>query len=427
MRIRHATLALVAFVSVATVAGCTRNATWQGPNGVGATTTGPASAELTFSYDDGATNVSPGEPVTVQVKHGTLQTVTLSSNVGDVKGLISDDGLMWSNMQDLEYGKTYTLTVSSTGDDGKPVEQTRTFTTVTVQTGYYWNVYFDASAAYGVSLDGGTFGVGQPIIARFDDTVDKKVAEETLSVQTTPPVNGSWYWVNDEEAHWRPQSYWTPGTKVTVSSKGLGVTMTTGDGRELHGQENKSATFTVGDSKVAKVDNNTHMMTVYINGAQAHDPIPVSLGQDTPYRDMDGTLHDFRTGSGVMVVTEKHDPVLMKPNLPCPSYPIITGPGANCDPNYYEAKVNLAVRITDQGVYVHSAPWSVSDQGHDNVSHGCINISPTNAQWFYNTFNTGDVVEVANTGRQATPQDDGGILDWNVPWDRWLAGSALHA
>ncbi len=32
--------------------------------------------------------------------------------------------------------------------------------------------------------------------------------------------------------------------------------------------------------------------------------------------------------------------------------------------------------------YVHSAPWSVADQGKRNVSHGCINISPSNAKWF---------------------------------------------
>jgi lipoprotein-anchoring transpeptidase ErfK/SrfK len=424
MRIRHATIALIAFVSVAMLAGCTKDpAKWQNP---GAVPTTQPRATLTFSYDDGATGVSPGEPVTVQVQHGTLQTVSLSSNVGEVQGLISQDGEMWSSMEDLEYAKTYTLAVSSMGDDGKPVEQTRTFTTVDVKVGFYWNVYFNTSSNYyGVPLDGGTFGVGQPIVARFDDTVDKKVAESTLTVTTDPVVQGSWYWINDREAHWRPQAYWAPGTKVTVGSKGLGVVMNTTDGRQLHGQENKTASFTIGDSKVAKVDNNTHMMTVYINGQVAHDQIPVSMGRDTPYRDMDGTLHDFRTTSGVMVVTEKHDPVLMKPDLPCPSYPDLK---KDCDPNFYETKVNLAVRITDSGIYVHSAPWTTPGpgehwgQGYDNESHGCINISEANAQWFFATFNTGDVVEVANTGVNVGLTD--GLGDWNLPWDQWVAGSA---
>jgi hypothetical protein len=112
----------------------------------------------------------------------------------------------------------------------------------------------------------------------------------------------------------------------------------------------------------------------------------------------------------------------MKSAVPCPD-----GPGTpTCDPAYYEEVVAYAVRITDSGVYVHSAPWSVWAQGKQNVSHGCVNIGPTNAAWFYEEFNAGDVVEIVNTGRDLYPQyENNGTTDWNTPWDVWVAGSAL--
>ena len=83
-----------------------------------------------------------------------------------------------------------------------------------------------------------------------------------------------------------------------------------------------------------------------------------------------------------------------------------------------------AVRITDSGVFVHSASWSVQHQGVRNVSHGCVNISPANAEWFYSEFGPGDVVDIVNTGREL--YDGNGTTDWNESWDEWLAGSALH-
>jgi lipoprotein-anchoring transpeptidase ErfK/SrfK len=315
-------------------------------------------------------------------------------------------------MEDLEFSKTYTLTVSGIGADGQVVEETRTFSTLSVAVGFYWNVYLKTSAVYyGVALDGGTFGVGQPIVAQFDDAVDQAVAEKTLTVKTNPPVQGSWHWMNDREAHWRPQSYWKPGTTVTVTATILGVALTSPvGGRELHGQENKSAAFTIGQSKIAKIDNNTKQMVIYVDGQQVKT-MPVSLGREQAYQGINGQWYDWRTPSGVMVVTEKHDPVFMKPDLP------------KDDPEYYEEIIPLASRITDSGIYVHSAPWSVADQGVRNVSHGCINVAPANAQWFFDNFGPGDVVEIVNTGVSVGVRD--GLGDWNMPWDQWLAGSAL--
>jgi lipoprotein-anchoring transpeptidase ErfK/SrfK len=414
----------MAIAAAVAVAGCSPGATWQEPGGGGGSTPTPTiePMSLVFSHDEGEAAVSPGKPVTVQAFDGTIETVSLSSNIGEVPGVLNEDHSMWRSTEDLEFGKTYTLAVSGLGEDGDAIEQTRTFSTVDVPVGFYWNVYFKTSGVYyGTALDGGTFGVGQPIVASFDDAVDRAVAERTLSVKTTPAVQGSWYWVSDREAHWRPQSYWAPGTTVTVKADILGVALTSPvGGRELHGQENKSATFTIGQTKIAEVDNNSKQMVVTIDGQQVKT-IPVSMGKETPYTSpINGKVYDYRTPSGVMIVTEQQDPVLMKPDLPCPSG-VPGSPG--CDPGFYVETIPLASRITDSGIYVHSASWSVGDQGVRNVSHGCINVSPANAQWFFDNFGPGDIVTVANTGADLSWGD--GLTDWNVPWDQWLAGSAV--
>ena len=75
------------------------------------------------------------------------------------------------------------------------------------------------------------------------------------------------------------------------------------------------------------------------------------------------------------------------------------------------------------GIYVHSAPWSVGAQGNANVSHGCLNVSPANAQWFYDNTKRGDVVEVRGTVG-STLSGVEGLGDWNIPWSQWKAGNA---
>jgi lipoprotein-anchoring transpeptidase ErfK/SrfK len=63
-------------------------------------------------------------------------------------------------------------------------------------------------------------------------------------------------------------------------------------------------------------------------------------------------------------------------------------------PDGYLLKVDYAVRISNHGLFVHSAPWAVNSLGLDNVSHGCISLSPQDAEWYYNTVNIGDPVIV---------------------------------
>lgn len=67
----------------------------------------------------------------------------------------------------------------------------------------------------------------------------------------------------------------------------------------------------------------------------------------------------------------------------------------------------------------------MGEQGYANVSHGCINMAPGDAQWLFNRASIGDVVETTGGNYALDPGD--GITAWNVAWDKWLAGSAVKS
>ncbi|ELP44696.1 hypothetical protein D522_20896, partial [Mycobacterium avium subsp. paratuberculosis S5] len=54
---------------------------------------------------------------------------------------------------------------------------------------------------------------------------------------------------------------------------------------------------------------------------------------------------------------------------------------------------------------------SVDDQGKRDVSHGCINISPANAKWFFDNFGPGDPIIVKNSSGGDYKKNDGSA-DW---------------
>jgi lipoprotein-anchoring transpeptidase ErfK/SrfK len=154
---------------------------------------------------------------------------------------------------------------------------------------------------------------------------------------------------------------------------------------------------------VSVVDVDAHTLTVWRNGQKAR-VIPVSTGKD-----------GFLTRNGTKVILEKHTLKIMDART------IGIYPG---DPEYYRLEVPYAMRITWSGEFVHAAPWSVGSQGRDNVSHGCVGMSPSNAIWLFNQTTVGDVVQV--TGSPRTLEPGNGYTDWNVSWSEWLEGSALQ-
>ncbi len=414
---RRLVAALVAVVVIGVSAGCSgTDASWRNSDG---SPGGPApklAAQLTFAQNNEATTVSPGEPITVQVTNGVLESVSLTNADGkQVQGTFDDRRASWKNTEPLGYNKQYTLAVKGTGDDGKPVEETRSFTTV--KPGNFSLPYLRANAT--TLLDGGTFGVGQPVVIWFDEPIkDKAAAEKAITITTTPTAVGAFRWLNDHEVHWRPKEYWTPGTKVTVDAKVYGVSL--GDG--LYGQEDRSASFTVGPSKIAIVDDATKRMKIFIDGNQVTtingndvtNGLPVSLGKNGGETAPNGTYVDFRTQSGVHVVLGKAEVV----HMTSASY----GLTDKNSPNYYDSQVRKAVQISGDGEYVHLADWNIPAHGNTDTSHGCVNVAPAYIYWFYDTFGPGDIVDVQNTGR-ALPLGNG-ISDWVLPWDEWVKGGA---
>jgi lipoprotein-anchoring transpeptidase ErfK/SrfK len=374
-------------------------------------------AELVFLQADNMV-ISPLKAVVVGITNGQLDEVSLVDGSGNqVAGGYDAAQRIWRNSADLAYDTSYRLTAKGTGADGSPVEGSRTF--ATLRPGGYMSGEIRAFRGYGPALDGGTFGVGQPIVIEFDRNVtDKAAVEAALEVKSQPKTPGAWRWIRDDEVHWRPREYWTAGTRVTVNANLYGVDF--GNGR--FGQANQTANFTIGQSKIAIADHDTMRMNVYIDGVDVSASIADSWSPDLPgpAYDHSGGLKvsmgaqgqyssqgwfDMRTSSGAFVVMEKAALVIMRPDLP------------KSDPLYYEERVPYAVRFTSSGLYVHWADWSVYDQGVRNVSHGCINLSPNDAVWFYNNFGYGDVVEVRNTGKRGELTD--GVGDWLLSWDEW--------
>jgi lipoprotein-anchoring transpeptidase ErfK/SrfK len=352
---------------------------------------------ITTSPADGATGSSPIAPVTAVAVNGTLTKVSLTNPEGRaVKGALSADKKLWTSAEPLGYGRGYTLTSTAEAPGGQTARASSSFTTLKPAQTIYPSFF--------PNPDMKTVGVGQPMVVIFDKPpADKAAAEKGLSVKTVPAVTGSWFWWDDRTVHYRPKDYWKAGTKVTVTAKVCGA----------YGETDRSMTVTIGPSKIAKVDDATKQMQVFIDGKKVKT-YPVSLGQNKQLT-VNGLDISLVTPSGTYVAQEKY----RVKQMTSASYGL-----PKDSPLGYDSKIPLAVRFSNEGIFVHSAPWSVEDQGVRNVSHGCINMPPAGGQWFYDNFSYGDILTVTGTSTRLAPDD--GYGDWNLSWDKWLAGSALH-
>jgi lipoprotein-anchoring transpeptidase ErfK/SrfK len=364
-------------------------------------------ARLSARPANGTHGVSPSAPVTVAVADGTLTSVTMTNGDGKtVKGAISGDRTSWKVGEDLGYGKAYTVNAKAVNADGKAVARVSSFTTLTPDN--MTMPYLNTPA--GVSIhSGGTYGVGTVISVHFDEPIpNKAAAEKALKVTTSPPQTGSWYWLDDQNVHYRPRVYYKRGTTVSVAAKVYGVQV----GPGLYGQADASASFKIGSSHISIADDKTKMVTVYQNGAIVKK-MPTSMGKGGSEQ-VNGNTITFWTQPGTYTVLDQANPVRMDSR----SFGLPLSEGG------YNTLVYWATRISTDGIYVHSAPWSVWAQGNTNTSHGCLNVSPDNAEWFYNWSQPGDVVQVKNTGGAPLQVWQNG--DWGVSWAKWQAGSALH-
>jgi len=351
-------------------------------------------AVLEVSPADLATDVLPNAPITVKASSGTLGAVTLVDAKGTVVPGAADPQGTWTATDLLHPATAYTFTIAATGPDGTVTSTSSTFTTLKPK----------VTATYGLIPNGGVVGVGMPVIVQFGSGVVTKAqraeVEKRVKVTTVPVQPGAWGWLDNRQLMWRPRDYWIPGTKVTVSTPLHGLQ--TGADKWIAGDDRTS--FTIGSSMVSSVDMNAHLMTVRRGGVVIRT-FKVSTGKPGPLTE---------TRYGTKVIIERNSEIIMD------SATVGIPKG---DPNYYKIPTKWNLRLTWTGEFIHSAPWSVNAQGTQNVSHGCTNMAPTDAQWMFNNSKMGDLVKFTGSSRAFKPTE--GIGVWVYDFNGWKAQSAL--
>jgi lipoprotein-anchoring transpeptidase ErfK/SrfK len=154
---------------------------------------------------------------------------------------------------------------------------------------------------------------------------------------------------------------------------------------------------------------------VYFSGKLVRT-MPTSMGQHTG-ETVNGNYISFFTMDGTYTVLEHDDPAIMS----SASY----GLPANAPGGYAPEPIYYATKISTDGIYLHELDTTVwaQDNGID-VSHGCLNLNQSNAIWYYDNSQIGDVVEILHNGGPTIQIWQNG--DWSVPWSTWVAGSALR-
>ncbi|WP_246195574.1 L,D-transpeptidase [Halopolyspora algeriensis] len=364
-------------------------------SGAGSPTASPSASprppSIRFTPVDDAQDVPPKGTIKAVASHATITEAVMTNASGEkVDGSLAPDRTSWSAGEPLGYGKTYTLAVTARAANGRTITERSEFSTLTPEHTTYVSMN---------PLDGQTVGVGQPLAFYFSDDApppDKKRAEQAITVRTDPHVEGAFYWFDDREVHWRPREYWEPGTTVHVDIDVYGRNL----GNGVYGKSDRTATITIGDSVILRADGASHRMSVEVDGEVVRT-IPISMGRPS-----------FPSHNGVHVVMRKSPTYLMDS----------TTYGLSLDEGGYKTEVKWAVRISNGGEFLHAAPWSVADQGKRNVSHGCINMSTSDAEWVYDLLDKGDVVKITNSGGEQLPPWDG-FGDWQIPWSEWVQGN----
>lgn len=338
-----------------------------------------------------AKNVLAATDVAFTTENGEKAQIELQDTSGEtVKGSMLPDGKTWRPDKQLEYGTTYTAKITTTSADGKTGSRVSTFTTMAKPANLVRITSFLG--------DGQTVGVGMPMIVQFNQAIPSKYradVQRRLTVTTTPEQVGIWHWISPREVHYRPKTYWKPNTKILYNVRLGGVKM----GDNAYGRSDFTVDVKTGRALVMTVDNKTKKMTVTQNG-EVIKTLPVSLGKpSTP------------SSSGTMLVIEKKRKTVFDTMAEL-------GPEKG-----YRTDIDFAQRITWSGQFIHAAPWSEGQQGHANVSHGCVNVSMKMGEWLFDRTMLGDPITVKGTGSPL--QNGNGWTDWNMSWDQYVKGSAL--
>ena len=338
-------------------------------------------ARIAITPGAGARGVKPARGIGVRVTGGKLVSVTVRTAGDRVAGILNATATAWHSRGTRDVTTRYTVRATAIDTMGRTVTKTSTFRTLTPRKTFSTLIFEGRNQ---------TYGVGMPIILRFDQPIiDRRAVERSLALWTSRRVVGAWYWDGDTTLYFRPRSYWPAHISVRFVARLNGVEVAPG----VYGSHTLRQSFVIGRSLITVADTQTHHVRIYLNRRLFAD-WPMSSGRpgdDTP--------------NGTYLTIDKENPADM------------IGPG-------YNIEVPWSVRFTWSGDYLHDAYWSVGQQGFANVSHGCVNLSPANAQTYYQMSVPGDPVTITGSPRGGTW--DNGWTVWFLRWRALLRGSALR-
>jgi lipoprotein-anchoring transpeptidase ErfK/SrfK len=322
----------------------------------------------------------------VKVADGKLTEVKLTANGTDVKGALAADGLSWASSEPLGYGKTYTYAATATGTDNKIAQLTGSFSTVKPATEVRATVN---------PVDNAEVGVAMPISVKFvSAVVDQAAAEKALTVQTSNNIQGSWAWLSNTQADWRPKDYWPANIEVNVTAAIYGVNLGGGN----YGKSDVSTKFRIGRNQVVKIHTPDHVMKVYRDGSE-YRSYPCSNGLDS--------VLDRNTPNGTFIVMEKKPTAIFD----------------NARYGYTNVNKKWACRISNNGEFIHENQDNAAAIGKTNNSHGCVNLLDADAHDYFNLAIVGDPVEINGSNLPGPIKSD--VKDWLFDWPTWKSMSAI--
>lgn len=221
---------------------------------------------------------------------------------------------------------------------------------------------------------GEVVGVAHPVVVTFSaPVVNRHAVERAIDVKSSPAMSGKFEWLDNDVVQWVPDQFWPAHSAVELLVDG------------------QSTAFETGPAVVGVANLSEHTFTVSIDGVAAGPPSALPAPHHRPHWGEQGVFPasmgrpEYPTPVGTYTVLDKERSVTMDSSSV--GIPVD-------DPDGYQLTVDDAVRITSGGLFVHSAPWAINSLGYDNVSHGCISLSPEDAEWYYDTVNVGDPVIV---------------------------------
>ncbi|HME48951.1 L,D-transpeptidase [Mycobacterium sp.] len=221
---------------------------------------------------------------------------------------------------------------------------------------------------------GEVVGVAHPVVVTFNGPIaDRPAAERAIEVKSTPAMTGKFEWLDSNVVQWVPGRFWPAHSTVKLS---VG---------------SRPMEFKTGPAVVGVASISEHTFTVTVDGGGEGSPIGLPAPHHLPHMGEEGVLlasmgrPEYPTPVGSYAVLSKDRSLIMDSSSV--GIPVT-------DPDGYRLTVDYAVRISSRGLYVHSAPWAVQSMGFENVSHGCISLSPAAAEWYFDTVNIGDPVIV---------------------------------